>query len=125
LNDDTKLTPPGVEDEGAIMVTIEDFQKFEFVVAHVLDAQPHPDADRLLLLKVDCGDESPRQLVAGIRKSYTPEELVGRQIVMIKNLEPAEIRGQVSQGMILAASGDSGPVLLKPEVHVPVGSKIR
>ena len=106
------------------MVTIEDFVQFEFIVAEIKEAVEHPDADRLYVLKVDTGKDE-RQLVAGIRKSYTAEELVGKKIVMIANLEPAKIRGQESQGMILAASGENGPVLVTPEQDVPLGSRIK
>jgi len=106
-------------------MSIEDFFKFELVVAEVKEAQEHPDADRLFVLKVDLGEEAPRQLVAGIRSSYQAEELVGKKIVVIKNLQPATIRGVESQGMLLAASGEDGPVLVSPEKDAPVGARIK
>ena len=106
------------------MVTIEDFMKFEFVVAKVKTAAPHPDADKLLVLTVDVGGED-RQLVAGIKKAYASEDLVGRNVVMIKNLEPAVLRGVESQGMVLAASGEGGPVLLMPEKDVAPGTRVK
>lgn len=106
------------------MVTIEDFMKFEFVVARIKTAAAHPDADKLLVLKVDIGGEE-RQLVAGIKKSYNPEDLIGKNVVMIKNLQPALLRGVESQGMVLAASIDGGPVLLTPEKDVPAGTRVK
>jgi methionyl-tRNA synthetase len=106
------------------MINIQDFAKMELIVAQIKEAKEHPDADRLFVLKIDTGS-GEKQLVAGIRTSYTVEELVGKKIVVINNLEPAVLRGQESQGMLLAASGENGPVLLSPEKDVPVGSKIK
>jgi methionyl-tRNA synthetase len=106
------------------MVTIEDFMKLELVVARVKEATAHPDADKLLVLKVDAGGEE-RQLVAGIRKAYVPETLVGRDVVIIKNLQPVVLRGVESQGMVLAAAGEDGPVLLAPDRDVPAGSRVK
>ncbi len=107
------------------MLSIEEFGKLELRVATVTAADPHPKADRLLVLRVDLGDEQ-RQLVAGIRNHYTPEALVGRQIVVVANLQPARLRGVESQGMLLAATdADSGSViLLSPARQVAPGSKV-
>ena len=107
------------------MATIEDFMKIQMVTAQIKEVVDHPDADRLYVMKVDLGEEDPRQIVAGIRKSYEKEELVGKRVIAIKNLEPAIIRGQESQGMLLAASGENGPVLLAPEKDVLVGKQVR
>jgi methionyl-tRNA synthetase len=79
-------------------------------VATVTAAEPHPNADRLLVLRVDLGGEQ-RQIVAGIRAHYPPETLVGRQVVVVANLEPAMLRGVESQGMLLAASSGDRVVL--------------
>ncbi|MCA9408302.1 MAG: methionine--tRNA ligase subunit beta [Candidatus Omnitrophica bacterium] len=106
------------------MITIEEFMKCEFVVARVIEAKEHPNADKLLVLKVDVGGEE-RQLVAGIRKSYAPENLIGRRIVMVKNLQPAVIRGEESQGMILAASDEDGVSILQPDREVKIGARIK
>jgi methionyl-tRNA synthetase len=84
------------------MVTIEQFKEIDLRVGKVVEATPHPNADRLLVLKVDIGEPQPRQLVAGIKKSYTPEVLVGKFIVVLANLQPAQLRGVESQGMALA-----------------------
>lgn len=107
------------------MATIEDFMKLEFKVALIKEAKDHPNADRLFVLKVDLGAGDERQLVAGIRSSYTAEQLVGKQIIVIANLEPATLRGEESQGMLLAASDENGAVLLSPEKPVALGSRVK
>jgi len=107
------------------MITIDDFSKIELRVATVLAAEPHPNADRLLVLKIDLGGEE-RQLVAGIRKHYEPDELIGKRIVVVANLQPATLRGIESQGMLLAASDEEGQLsLVTPEKPVGVGAKVR
>jgi len=106
------------------MLSIEDFKKVELIVVQIKEIKEHPNADRLYVLKVDTGTEE-RQLVAGIRASYTKEELVGKKVVIVCNLEPATIRGEESQGMILAAAGENGAVVLTPDRDVAAGSKIR
>ena len=107
------------------MVTIEEFSTLDLRVGTVTAAKPHPNADRLLVLSVDIGEETERQLVAGIRAHYRPEELVGRQIVVVANLQPAKLRGVESQGMLLAASDDEQVIVLRPEKRVRVGSQVR
>ncbi len=107
------------------MVTIEEFSKMELRVGTVTSAKPHPNADRLLVLTVDIGEETERQLVAGIRAHYSPEELVGRQLVVVANLQPAKLRGVESQGMLLAASDGDQVIVLRPEKRVRVGSQVR
>jgi len=105
------------------MITIDEFRKLELRVGTVISAEPHPNADRLLVLKVDLGAEE-RQLVAGIRAHYEPEALVGRQLVVVANLEPAKLRGIESQGMILAASADESLVFITPEQTIAAGAKV-
>ena len=105
------------------MITIEDFQKVDLRIARIVSAEPHPNADRLVVLKIDVGGEE-RQIVAGIRASYGPEALVGRSIVVVANLAPATLRGVESQGMLLATRDGDRVVLLGPEVEVPSGSKV-
>ena len=106
------------------MVTLEDFKKLELIVAQIKEVKEHPNADRLYVLKVDTGKEV-RQLVAGIRKAYSKEELIGRRIVMINNLEPALIRGEESQGMILAASDENNLSVLGVEKDIAPGSMVK
>jgi methionine--tRNA ligase beta chain len=105
------------------MINIEEFRKLEFRVGVVKSAEAHPNADRLLVLKVDLGTEE-RQIVAGIRAHYQPEELVGKQVVVVANLEPAMLRGVESQGMVLAASDGERVVVLSPEKIVAAGAKV-
>ena len=105
-------------------LSFEDFKKVELVIGEVKEAMAHPGADKLLVLKVDMGDGGPRQVVAGLRGFYEPEALVGRQIVVVSNLAPARLRGEQSEGMLLAASVGGEPVLLAPERAVPNGSKV-
>jgi len=106
------------------MVTINDFKNFEVRIATIKEVNDHPDAHKLYVLRVDLGDKQ-KQLVAGIKSSYAKEDLLGRQIAMIDNLEPAVIRGVESQGMLLAAQDDSGIIILSPERNVKEGSKVR
>jgi methionine--tRNA ligase beta chain len=106
------------------MITIQDFKNVELVVARILEVREHANADRLYVLKVDTGSDQ-RQVVAGIRAVYTPEQLVGRQVVFVRNLQPAVIRGEESQGMVLAASDERGPVLLTLDREAPLGTVIK
>jgi tRNA-binding protein len=92
-------------------VNYDDFAKLELRVAKVLEARPHPNADRLVLLQVDLGDQQ-KQIVAGIRQHYAPEQLVGKLIVVVNNLEPAMLRGETSNGMLLAATSGERVILL-------------
>lgn len=85
-------------------IPYELFAKLDLRVATVVRAEPHPNADKLLKLTLDDGTPSGRQVCAGIKAWYAPEQLVGRQVVIVANLEPRMLRGEVSQGMVLAAS---------------------
>ncbi len=95
-------------------ITYDDFAKIDLRIATVLSAREHPNADKLLLLQIKVGDEE-KQIIAGIRQHYKPEDLVGRQVVVVTNLEPALLRGEESHGMLLAASDSQGVVLVKPD----------
>jgi methionyl-tRNA synthetase len=106
------------------MITIEQFRALELRVGTVRSAEPHPNADRLVVLRVDLGGEE-RQLVAGIRAHYDPPALVGRQVVVVANLEPARLRGVESQGMVLAAADGDRVVLLRPDDTVSAGAVVR
>ncbi len=109
-------------------INIEDFAKIDLRIATVLAAEPHPNADRLIKLQVDLGGET-RQICAGIRQFCDPATLVGKQIVVVANLAPRTMRGEVSNGMLLAASVREGEelkdvVLLQPSKTVPPGSTV-
>jgi len=103
-------------------ISIEEFQKLEIKTGRVLAAEPVPKSDKLLRLQVDIGNEK-RQIVAGMQQFYKPEELVGRDVVVITNLAPVKIFDIESNGMILAA-GDSASLLV-PLKPVEPGTKIR
>jgi methionyl-tRNA synthetase len=102
----------------------DDFAKLDLRVATVLEARPHPNADKLLLLKINVGEEQ-KQIVAGIRAHYEPDQLVGRQIIVVNNLEEAVLRGEESAGMLLAASDGDRVVLLQPDSQCAPGAAIK
>ena len=106
-------------------ITIDDFAKVELKAGLVVGAEAHPNADRLLVLKVDLGEDEPRTIVAGIAKQYTPEELTGKQVVIVANLKPVKLRGVVSQGMVLACGGKTIEGLVTVDPQVAPGSAIR
>ncbi|HZZ43599.1 MAG TPA: methionine--tRNA ligase subunit beta [Tepidisphaeraceae bacterium] len=113
-------TPPPVSNT----IQYDDFAKIELRIATVLDCKPHPNADKLLVLQVDLGEEK-RQICAGLKAFYQPEQLVGKQIVVVANLAPRTMRGEVSQGMLLAATDASGKVIfVAPSEGVTPGSKV-
>jgi len=113
------------------MITYDDFAKLELRVATILAAERVEGSEKLLKLRVNLGDlpegeaREERQIIAGIGKSYEPEVLIGRQIVIIANLEPRSLMGLESQGMLLAADSPEGPVVLAPSSEVAPGSKIK
>ncbi len=107
------------------MVTFEEFKKLDIRIGKIVSAEKVPDADKLLKLIVDLGGEK-RQIIAGIAEFYPePEELVGKEVPIVVNLEPKTFRGLESQGMILAADVEGRCVLLHPEKEVPPGSTIK
>lgn len=106
------------------LIPIDLFAKVDLRIATVLHVEPHPNADRLLKLQIDLGSER-RQLVAGLASHYRPEDLIGKQIVVVANLKPAKLRGELSQGMLLAASDPDGVAILRPERAMAPGSQVR
>ena len=106
------------------MATIEDFKKLELKVAVIKEVTEHPNADRLFIITLDLGDRT-KQVVAGIRASYQKEQLIGRQVVVVDNLEPAILRGVESQGMILAASDDNGISVVSADRGMKPGSIVK
>jgi methionine--tRNA ligase beta chain len=105
------------------MISFNDFKKIDLRIAEILDVKEHPNADKLYVLQILIGDQT-KQIVAGIRSSYDKEALKGRKIVVINNLEPVTIRGEESNGMLLAASDKGTPIILVPERDVPTGTEI-
>jgi methionyl-tRNA synthetase len=108
-------------------IEIGDFAKVDLRVGQILSAEPVPKADKLLLLKIDIGEEQPRQVLAGIAQYYEPEKLIGRKVVVVANLKPRKLRGFESQGMVVAASiGEEGrPVLATFTEDVPNGARLK
>ena len=105
-------------------ISIEQFFQTELKVATITGAEPIPNSNKLLKLIVDLGNES-RVLVAGIAREYSTEDLVGKQVVVVANLEPAKLMGVESQGMVLAGSVEGTPVLLHPGERVPSGTPVK
>ena len=106
------------------MVSFEEFKKLEIKVAKVLEVKDHPQADKLYILLIDVGSKK-KQIVAGIKTYYKPSDLLGRQIILVDNLEPAVIRGVESQGMLLACQDDKGISILQPDREVKVGTIVK
>ena len=106
-------------------VSFDDFTKLKLRVGRVIEASDHPNADRLLVLKVDLGNEQC-QLCAGLKGHYTPDQLVGRNLVVVANLAPRMMRGIESQGMLLAATtpDQSRVVIVSPESDIEPGSPV-
>ncbi len=114
-------------------ITYDDFLKLDLRVATVTEVADHPNADKLIVLKIDLGGEQ-RQIIAGLKNYYAPEQLLGKQIVVVKNLQPRKMRGMESQGMLLAASCEGGEggengekrdiVILTVDKDVPAGSEV-
>jgi len=113
------------------MISFDDFNKLDIKIGTILEAEKIEGADKLLKLTVDLGDPAKtgqvekRTLVAGIAQDYNPEELKGKQIPILANLEPKKLRGIESQGMILAVDIDNKATLLHPDKKIPNGSKVR
>ncbi|RPF51188.1 methionine--tRNA ligase [Aquisalibacillus elongatus] len=126
----TKNAKPKAEEEESKEeeseeITIDDFFKVDLRVAEVVKVEKVKKADKLLKLQLDVGDEK-RQVISGIAEHYTPEELVGRKVVLVANLKPAKLRGELSQGMVLAAEDDEGNLsLTSVDQTLPNGSKVK
>ncbi len=107
-------------------IGIEEFEKIELKVGKVVECEKVPKADKLLCSKIDLGEDAPRTIVSGIAKWYTPEEMVGKQVVVVTNLKPVKLRGIESQGMVLCASDEEGNLcVISPEKPMKSGCEIR
>lgn len=132
--DNTQFTPLAAEQpkQGVVPVEIikpkikyEDFAKMELKVAKVLTAERKEGSEKLLRLKISLGNEE-RTILAGIAKAYEPEALVGKELVVVANLEPRKMMGEESNGMLLAATGSEGiPIILRPERQAGEGASIK
>jgi len=110
--------------ESKPVISYDDFAKIELKTGKILEAAAHPDADKLLVLKVDVGDRQ-LQLVAGIKATYTPESLIGKTVIVLTNLAPRPLRGVESQGMVLAATTESGVRVLTVDGDALAGSPVK
>lgn len=110
---------------GLPQITYDDFAKLELRVATVLECKPHANADKLLVLQIDLGGEK-RQICAGLRQHYQPEQLVGKQIIVVANLAPRTMRGEISQGMLLAATDapTHQVIVVSPSAPAAAGSRV-
>lgn len=119
-------TPAPSEPPAAPTIQYDDFAKIQLKVATVLEAKLHPNADKLIVLQIDLGGER-RQICAGIKAWYPPETLVGKQIIVVANLAPRPLRGEVSHGMLLAATDavTGNVVILSPAAPVAPGSAVK
>jgi len=108
------------------IITYDDFAKLDLRVATVLECTPHANADKLLVLQIELADGERRQICAGLRQHVTPESMVGKQIVVVANLAPRQMRGQVSQGMLLAATDPvtNKVIVVSPSEPVASGAKV-
>jgi methionyl-tRNA synthetase len=106
------------------MANIEDFKKLELKVAEIKEVNDHPNADRLYVITVDLGDKT-KQIVAGIKSSYKKEDLPGKQVVVVDNMEPVVLRGVESQGMLLVVHDAQGICIVSPERKVSLGSTVK
>lgn len=119
------VVAPVVAPAAEELISIDDFVKVKLKVGRVLEAEPIEGSDRLLKLQIVIGEDK-RQIVAGIKKNYTPEDLIGRQVIVCVNLKPAKLRGVESQGMLLAATDEEGgAILLQPDKEAPEGTGVK
>lgn len=107
------------------MINFHDFAKVELKVGNVMDAEDVEGSEKLIKLQVDLGGETPRQILAGVKQWYKPKDFVGRQVIVVVNLESKNMMGLESQGMMLAADTEDGPIFLTVPKTVPPGTKIR
>jgi len=107
-------------------INYDDFAKLDLRVATVLECRPHANADKLLVLQIELAGGERRQICAGLRQHYSPEQLVGKQIVVVANLAPRQMRGEISNGMLLAATdpATSRVIVVTPGEAVAAGSKV-
>ncbi len=112
------------EEEGVALINIDDFFKTKLKVATILEAVAVEKSSKLLQLQVDLGEKEPRQIIAGIKEHYKPEELINTQICVVANLKPAKIMGLKSEGMLLAAKVGKKLTLIRPECEIENGANI-
>ncbi len=115
--------PKPKKEEG--LITIDEFFKVQIKVGTIKEAEELPKSKKLLKLMVDLGEERPRQIIAGIKEYYTPQQLVGEQVCVVANLKPAKLMGHISEGMILAAKDENGLTLIGPKTRKKEGTPVK
>lgn len=106
------------------MITIEDFKKIDLKIAKILEVSPHPNADKLYIVKIDTGTQQ-KQIVAGIKNFYNTQELIDKLVVIVDNIAPVTLRGVESEGMLLAASSGDQLSIITPHRPIPLGSQVK
>lgn len=107
------------------MISFDDFAKVELKVGTILEAEDVEGSEKLIKLKVDLGEENPRQILAGVKQWYKPEDLIGKQVVVVANLQPRTMMDLESSGMMLATDSEDGPIFLTVPQKVAAGTKVR
>jgi methionyl-tRNA synthetase len=126
IKEEVKPKAVEVKKEESSFIEIDDFVKVELRAGEILTAERVPKSDKLLIFTVDLGEEKPRQILAGLAEYYTPEEMIGKKVVVVANLAPRNLRGYESQGMICAASFEGGkPVIATFTEDVPNGARLK
>lgn len=120
---EAKKAEPKAEEEAGI-ITIDQFFATQIKIGKIVEAEEVAKSKKLLLLKVDIGEENPRQVVAGIKEFYSPEDLLNTQVCLVANLKPAKLMGMLSEGMVLAAKDENGLTLVRPGRDVAIGTKV-
>ncbi len=120
-----KKEPPKKAKKEEPLITIDEFFKTQIKVGTIQEAKELPKSKKLLKLLVDLGEERPRQIIAGIKEYYTPEQLVGEQVCVVANLKPAKLMGHISEGMILAAKDENGLTLVTPKTRTKEGTPVK
>ncbi len=119
-----KADKKGKDQAEASIITIDQFFQTKLKIGTIIEAQEVPKSDRLLKLKVDLGEEKPRQIIAGIKEYYQPSDLIDTQVCVVANLKPAKIMGLLSEGMLLAAKDKNGLSLMRPEQPKKAGTAV-
>ncbi|TAK72780.1 MAG: methionine--tRNA ligase [Gammaproteobacteria bacterium] len=126
MNEETQVATPPNKETKKECISIDDFAKVDLRVAKIVEAEAVEGADKLLRLMVDVGEEEKRQIFAGIKSAYQPEELVGRHVVVVANLEPRKMRFGVSEGMVLAAGNGGQEIwVISPDPGAEAGAKVK
>ena len=107
------------------MISIDQFAQVKLRLGKVLEAEPVPKTDKLMKMRIDLGEDEPRQIIAGIAQHYAPDDLVGQQVVVVANLMPAKLRGLESNGMVLACVSEDRVRVVNPNEEMAPGSIVR